>query len=76
MAELITKEMNEIKIMIASTCAKREALKNDMQTWYDKFPTKKYERLNELIITDSVLSELDSNYKRLWDFNNSNKESE
>ncbi len=76
MAELITKEMQEIKVMIALTCAKRETLKNDMQTWSDKFPTKKFERLNELIITDSVLSKLDSNYKRLWDFNNAKERSE
>jgi hypothetical protein len=41
-----------------------------MKEWYDRFPEKKFGRLKDLIMTDTVLSELDSHYKRLWDFNN------
>jgi hypothetical protein len=70
MSEIINKEMLQIKIMIAETVAKREALKIEMKEWYDRFPTEKFSRLKDLIMTDSVLSELDSHYKRLWDFNN------
>jgi hypothetical protein len=70
MTEIITPEMQQIKVMIAQTVAKREILKLEMHEWYEKYPNQKYENLNKLIITDSVLSELDSHYKRLWDSNN------
>ena len=70
MSEVINKEMLQIKMMISQTVAKREALKIEMKEWYDRFPTEKFARLKDLIIMDSVLSELDSHYKRLWDFNN------
>jgi hypothetical protein len=70
MIAIITPEMQQIKVMIAQTVAKREILKQEMQEWYEKYPDKKFEDLNKLIITDSVLSELDSHYKRLWDSNN------
>ena len=70
MTEIITPEMQQIKVMIAQTVAKREILKREMQEWYEQYPDQKFENLNKLIITDSVLSELDSHYKRLWDSNN------
>ena len=70
MTETITKEMNQIKLMITETVAKRESLKREMQEWYDRFPSKKFAKLKDLIVMDSILSELDSHYKRLWDFNN------
>lgn len=70
MSEVINKEMLQIKMMISQTVAKREALKVEMKEWYEHFPTKKFSGLKDLIIVDSVLSELDSHYKRLWDFNN------
>jgi len=70
MNESITKEMTQIKVMIAQTVTKREALKSEMADWYARFPGKKFAKLKDLIVTDSVLSELDSNYKRLWDFSN------
>jgi hypothetical protein len=74
MNEAINKELSQIKIMIAETVAKREALKLEMADSYTKFPDKKFSKLKDLIIIDGVLSELDSNYKRLWDLNNINKE--
>ena len=70
MSETITKEMSQIKLMISETIAKRESLKIEMQEWYDRFPTQKFAKLKDLIVIDSILSELDSHYKRLWDFNN------
>lgn len=70
MTETITKEMSQIKLMITETIAKRESLKSEMQEWYERFPSKKFAKLKDLIVIDSILSELDSHYKRLWDFNN------
>lgn len=73
MNEIITEEMNQIKNLIASTVATRNALKDEMQEWYERFPTERFIKLDNLIMIDSMLSELDSNYKRLWDFNNKDK---
>lgn len=75
MSEVITTEMQNIKNMIANTVAKRESLKAKMNDWYLRFPSKRFGKLNDLIVTDSVLSELDSNYKRLWDFSNTSTKS-
>ncbi len=74
MSESITKEMEQIRMMIVQTVAKREALKKEMTEWYIRFPSNKFAKLKDLIITDNVLSELDLNYKRLWDLNNAHKE--
>lgn len=70
MSEIITDEMSQVKMMIAQTVAKREALKSEMQEWYERFPNQHFARLKDLIVIDSVLSELDTHYKHLWDFNN------
>jgi len=70
MTESITNEMQQIKMMISQTFAKRESLKNEMERWYEENPGKRYKNIKELIIVDSKLSELDSHYKRLWDFHN------
>lgn len=70
MAEVINEEMHQIKLMIVQTVAKREALKIEMNEWYERFPSEKFAKLTDLNLTDGVLSELDSHYKRLWDFNN------
>lgn len=70
MTETVTKEMSQIKLMITQTVAKRESLKIEMQEWYERFPSQKFAKLKDLIVIDSILSELDSHYKRLWDFNN------
>lgn len=70
MNEIITEEMNQIKMLIANTVAQRSALKDEMQEWYERFPTERFAKLDNLISIDSMLSELDSNYKRLWDFHN------
>lgn len=66
----ITYDMEQIKRLIASTVKDREELKSEMKIWYDEYPTKKFPKSDKLISTDAVLSELDNNYKRLWDFHN------
>lgn len=69
MAEIITSEMEEIRRLIVETVAKRNALKIEMAQWYETHSTR-FTRSNELITVDSTLSELDSHYKRLWDYHN------
>ncbi len=69
MEYIITAEMEEIRHLIAQTAAKRNTLKMEMEEWY-KTNMKRFNRTNELIIVDSTLSELDSHYKRLWDYHN------
>ncbi len=71
MTEVITKEMEEIRHMIVETVARRNALKLEMQEWYDRFPGERFGKLKDLIATDGVLSQLDTHYKQLWDFHNS-----
>jgi len=56
----MTKEMLQIKLMIAETVAKREALKKEMQEWHERFPTKRFPDFHKLIVIDNVLSELDT----------------
>lgn len=74
MSQVITKEMEEIRSMIIVTVAKRDSLKKEMQEWYENHPNKRFENMNRLITTDAALSELDSHYKRLWDYYNNQKE--
>ncbi len=69
--EVITPEMEEIRTMIAETVSKRNILKEKMQEWFEKNPKKHFPQMKELILTDSTLSELDSHYKKLWDYKNS-----
>jgi len=71
MTEIITEEMADVKSMISATVAKREALKAEMQEWFERFPDERFAKMKDLIATDSVLSQLDSHYKQLWDFHNS-----
>lgn len=70
MSEIITAEMGEIRRLIIETVAKRNTLKSEMEKWYES-NTERFSRTNELITVDSTLSELDSHYKRLWDYHNS-----
>lgn len=69
MKENITAEMEEIRRLIVETVAKRNALKLDMEQWYQT-NNEHYDQANELITVDSTLSQLDSHYKRLWDYHN------
>ncbi|MDO9305375.1 MAG: hypothetical protein Q7T77_08575 [Sulfuricurvum sp.] len=69
MEYIITSEMEEIRQLIAQTAAKRNVLKIEMEKWYES-NNKRFDRTNELITVDSTLSELDSHYKRLWDYHN------
>ena len=44
----------------------------EMQHWYESI-SKRFPNTNELITVDSTLSELDSHYKRLWDYHNGSR---
>ncbi len=68
--EIITPQMSEIKAMIAQTFMQRNQLKNEMQSWYEIHPKEHFPNMKSLILIDSKLSELDSCYKKLWDYNN------
>lgn len=68
--EIVTSEMTELRHMIADTFARRNALKKEMEEWFDRFPGERFAKLGDLIAIDGVLSELDSRYKMLWDFHN------
>ncbi len=68
--EIITPEMQQIKSMIIETFAQRDAIKNEMEMWYDNYPGAHFPRMKELVVTDATLSKLDSHYKQLWDYHN------
>ena len=68
--EIITPEMMQIKSMIIETFAQRDAIKNEMEHWYDINPGKHFPKMTELVVTDATLSKLDSFYKQLWDYHN------
>ncbi len=70
MKETITAEMEEIRNLIVATVARRNLLKQEMQRWYASAAHHRFEQTNELITVDATLSELDSHYKRLWDYHN------
>ena len=70
MTEIITEEMHQLRQLIIQTISKRETLKHEMTEWYTRFPNERFAKLDNLIVIDSMLSELDNNYKRLWDFHN------
>lgn len=68
--QIITSEMKEIKEMIFDTVRQRESLKNEMQDWYENNPKEHFSGMKNLMLIDTTLSELDSLYKNLWDYNN------
>ena len=68
--EIITPEMQQIKTMIIETFAQRDAIKYEMESWYDANPGKHFPKMTELVVTDATLSKLDSFYKQLWDYHN------
>lgn len=72
MSQIITSEMTEIRRLIAEVFAKRNFLKIEMEKWYER-NSSRFEHANELMTVDFTLSELDSHYKRLWDYHNSNQ---
>lgn len=73
MNEIITEEMQQLKQLIIETVSKRKSLKDEMTQWYQRFPAERFSKLDNLIVIDNMLSELDSNYKRLWDFHNKSR---
>jgi hypothetical protein len=72
--EVVTEEMQQIRNMIIRTVSQREALKSEMQEWYERFPGTRFGKLDKLANIDAMLSQLDSNYKRLWDYYNAKRD--
>jgi len=70
-SEIITSEMKQVKSMIEESVLQRNAIKNEMASWYNENPKKHFPKLETLFFVDATLSELDSSYKRLWDYHNS-----
>lgn len=68
--EVVTPEMEQIRSMIIDTVKQREAIKREMELWYDENPSKHFPKMQELIISDATLSKLDTFYKQLWDYHN------
>jgi len=69
-SEIITSEMEQIKSMIAESITQRDSIKSEMEVWYINNPKKHFPKMETLFFTDTTLSELDSSYKRLWDYHN------
>ena len=65
-ADLGAKKMAFVKEEISSVVAKRESLKSEMSAWIaackGRFP-----KMGELEALDNKLSQLDSQFKRMWD---------
>ena len=70
MAEIITPEMAEIREAIIRTVETRNALKSEMEAWYNDYRGKPFPKKAQMEATDVRLSELDSAYKTLWDRHN------
>jgi len=70
-SEVITSEMEQIKSMISESISQRDSIKSEMESWYIDNPKKHFPKMDILFFTDTTLSELDSSYKRLWDYHNS-----
>lgn len=68
--EIVTAEMRQVKSMIEQTVKERDAIKGEMEVWYIENPKKYFPKMETLFLTDATLSELDSSYKRLWDYHN------
>jgi hypothetical protein len=66
-ADLGQGEMHWIKNAISDIVARREQLKTEMETWYQRQSNKRFPRQTELLTLDNELSSLDSRFKRLWD---------
>ncbi len=71
--EILTPEMQEIRSMIINTVTQREAIKSEMELWFEKYPKQNYPKMQNLILADATLSKLDSFYKQLWDYHNALK---
>jgi hypothetical protein len=68
--DVVTPEMQQIKSMIMQTYAQRDAIKNEMEAWYNAYPGAHFPKMKDLVFTDATLSKLDSFYKKLWDYHN------
>ncbi|MEJ2059340.1 MAG: DUF364 domain-containing protein [Gammaproteobacteria bacterium] len=60
-------EMNWVRSTISDLVGYRERLKHEMEAWYTAPGRGTFPRAEELLRLDRELSELDSQFKRLWD---------
>lgn len=65
--DLSLDHLDHLKQRIAGMAGRREALKMDMEAWFDQCPHKAFPRMAELADVDERLSHLDSCFKRQWD---------
>ncbi len=63
-------KMDSIKKQISEVVAKRDHCKAEMEAWNAGALLNPVPRLRELELLDKELSDLDSQYKRLWDSHN------
>jgi hypothetical protein len=62
--------MATVKARIAETHARRNALKAEMEAWYQAGNGKRFHKLEHLTAIDAELSALDACFKRMWDARN------
>lgn len=65
--DLRVSEMNWLKVAIENTVAKREHLKQEMESWYANRAGKSFPKRVELEEVDRRLSDLDLRFRRVWD---------
>lgn len=66
MGEVLTPEMMDIKKLIIETAQEREEIKQLITSC----ETNAFTLFRKLEQVDGVLSQLDTQYKRLWDYHN------
>lgn len=69
-ADIGEARMATVKSRIAETYARRNALKAEMEAWYQAGNGKRFHKLEQLTAIDAELSALDACFKRMWDARN------
>jgi uncharacterized protein (DUF4213/DUF364 family) len=69
-ADVSQGKLDSIKKQIAEVVTKRDHLKSELEAWQSGVSMSPLPRVRELETLDRQLSELDSQYKRLWDSRN------
>lgn len=65
-ANLRLDEGERLRGAIAAVAARRDALKRSMEAWYGS-GNRRFPGAGELAVVDTLLSELDTRFKRCWD---------
>ncbi len=69
-ADIGEARMARVKAQIAETYARRDALKAEMEAWYQAGHTQRFPEREQLAAIDVELSALDLCFKRMWDARN------